>query len=90
VPDEFLLAAGVGGAALPLWGEGDEEAGNMMSADPAAAFAAGLRPRPLRQTVAEMRAQDPSPARRDGVGLSPEREAELLANWASGSDQSGT
>jgi 2'-hydroxyisoflavone reductase len=87
VPNDFLVAAGVDGSALPLWGEGDTDAGNMMTADPAAAFAAGLRPRPLRQTVAEMRAEDPSPARRDGVGISPERETELLATWASSSAQ---
>jgi 2'-hydroxyisoflavone reductase len=84
VPNQFLVAAGVDGAALPLWGEGDAEAGNMMSASPAAAFAAGLRPRPVRQTVADMRAEDPSPASRPGVGISPEREAELLSSWAGG------
>jgi nucleoside-diphosphate-sugar epimerase len=85
VPSDFLVAAGIDGAVLPLWSEGDQEAGNMMTADPAAAFAAGLRPRPLRQTVADMRAEDPSPARREGAGLSPEREAELLATWTRGS-----
>jgi len=85
VPNDFLLASGADGAALPLWGEGDAEAANIMSADPAAAFAAGLRPRPVRQTVADMRAEDPAPASRPGVGVPPERETELLAAWASSS-----
>jgi 2'-hydroxyisoflavone reductase len=84
VPNDFLVASGVDGAALPLWGEGDPEAANMMSADPGAAFAAGLRPRPLRQTVADIRAAGTEDGR-PGVGLAPEREAELLATWASSS-----
>jgi 2'-hydroxyisoflavone reductase len=84
VPNDYLVAAGVDGAALPLWGEGDPEAANMMSADPGAAFAAGLRPRPLRQTVADIRAAGTEDGR-PGVGLPPEREAELLAAWASSS-----
>lgn len=85
VPNDFLVASGADGAALPLWGEGDAEAANMMSANPDAAFGAGLRPRPLRETVAAMRAEDPSPVIQPGVGMPPERETELLAAWASSS-----
>ena len=71
------------GAALPLWGEGEGDAANMSTANPAAAFATGLTPRPLRQTVADIRAEDRTPgAGRPGVGISAEREAELLARWA--------
>jgi 2'-hydroxyisoflavone reductase len=55
----------------------------MMTANPAAAFAAGLTPRPLRQTVADIRAEARAPgASRPDVGISADREAELLARWA--------
>lgn len=79
---DFLVAQGVDGMALPLWAEGDAGGMNLSTASPAAAFAAGLTPRPLRQTVADIRASDRVPARL-GVGLSPDREADLLARWAS-------
>jgi 2'-hydroxyisoflavone reductase len=81
VDSEFLVAQGVDGVALPLWAEGDAEGMNLSTASPVAAFAAGLRPRPLRQTVADIRASEPVPAR-PGVGLAPDREADLLARWA--------
>ena len=80
---DFLRSAEVDGSALPLWGEGDASAANMMTANPAAAFSAGLTPRSLRQTVADIRAEARTPgAGRPGVGISAEREAELLARWA--------
>jgi nucleoside-diphosphate-sugar epimerase len=80
---DFLRRAGVDGAALPLWDEGDAGAANMNTADPAAAFAAGLTPRPLRETVADIHAEARAPgAGRPGVGISADREAELLARWA--------
>lgn len=84
VASDFLLEHGVDGSALPLWpvGEGDGE--NMSRANPAAAFAAGLSPRPLRETVADIRAEDRVPGTgRPGIGISAGREAELLALWAS-------
>jgi 2'-hydroxyisoflavone reductase len=83
VDSEFLVAQGVDGNTLPLWAEGDTEGANLSAASPAAAFAAGLSPRPLRQTVADILSADPVPAR-PGVGLAPERETELLATWAAG------
>jgi len=83
---DFLSGAGVDGSALPLWGEGDASAANMMTANPAAAFSAGLTPRPLRQTVADIHAEARVPgAGRPGVGISAGREAELLARWATAS-----
>lgn len=86
VSSEFLLEQGVDGAALPLWAEGEGEAANMSRANPAAAFATGLTPRPLRETVADIRAEDRVPGTgRPGIGLSAEREAELLAGWAAAS-----
>jgi 2'-hydroxyisoflavone reductase len=82
VDSDYLRSQGVDGAALPLWDEGDSAAANLMTANPAAAFAAGLNPRPLRQTVADIRAEAGAPpAGRPGVGISAEREAELLAHW---------
>jgi 2'-hydroxyisoflavone reductase len=83
VESEFLRAAGLDEASLPLWPAGDEFS-DINAASPAAAFAAGLAPRPLRDTVADIHASEASapvtpPA---GVGLSPAREADLLARWA--------
>jgi 2'-hydroxyisoflavone reductase len=88
VPSDFLLSEGVNGSDLPLWSEGDAGADNMMTADPAAAYATGLNPRPLRETVTDIRDEltRGSVSRRPGVGIAAEREAELLALWDSGSD----
>ncbi|HSR83569.1 MAG TPA: NAD-dependent epimerase/dehydratase family protein [Streptosporangiaceae bacterium] len=86
VSSDFLLEHGADGAALPLWGEGEGDAANMSRANPAAAYAAGLAPRPLRETVADIHAEDRVPGTgRPGIGMSPEREAELLARWAAAS-----
>ncbi len=83
---EFLLEQGVDGEMLPLWAEGEGESANMSMANPAAAYAAGLTPRPLRDTVADIRAEDRAPGTgRAGVGISAEREAELLDRWAAAS-----
>ncbi|HTZ91810.1 MAG TPA: NAD-dependent epimerase/dehydratase family protein [Streptosporangiaceae bacterium] len=83
---EFLVSQGADGAALPLWGEGDAAASNMMTANPAAAFAAGLTPRPLSQTVADIHAEPRAPGSGpSGVGISAEREAGLLDRWTASS-----
>lgn len=79
VDSEFLLAQGVDGNALPLWAEGDSAGLNMNTGSPAAAYAAGLTPRPLRQTVADIRAAGPVIARPGP--MTPDREAALLAQW---------
>ncbi|HEY5185624.1 MAG TPA: NAD-dependent epimerase/dehydratase family protein [Actinomycetes bacterium] len=82
VDEAFLLDAGEDGGSLPLWPGGDP--GRWANAvDPSAAYASGLAPRPLadtvRDTLAWARAAD-QPTR-DGVGLTPARETELLARW---------
>ena len=84
VGKDYLLAAGLDDAALPMWPGGDTES-DINAADPAAALAAGLAPRPLSQSIDEIRdCELGSPAAPpDGVGLTPEREAGLLAGWAS-------
>jgi 2'-hydroxyisoflavone reductase len=83
VGSAFLLAAGLDDESLPLWPGADAEH-DINAADPAAAFAAGLAPRPLGDSVAQTHAAEAAapttpPAR---IGITAEREAELLAQWA--------
>ena len=78
VPDEFLVEQGVGEwMELPLWIADPA----MSAADEAVierALAAGLRFRPLADTIrATLDEAQPT----DAAGLSVEREAELLAAW---------
>ena len=77
VSDDFLREHEVGEwMELPLWLVDPEFAG-LTSADVSRAVAAGLRSGPLAETL-EGAADAPLV---DGVGLTPEREAELLAAW---------
>lgn len=80
VDGEWLTEQGVTGADLPLWSEGVEDWESAMS--PARAEAAGLRHRPLAETVADTAAWVTDDCLVDGVGLTAAREAELLARWA--------
>jgi 2'-hydroxyisoflavone reductase len=77
----FLTEQGENGMTLPLWTEGGVE--NLMALDPGAAESTGLKPRPLQDTVRAtlgwLRTEQPPP--REGWGISPEREAELLSLW---------
>lgn len=83
VGEDYLLAEGEDDASLPLWPAGDSES-DINAASPAAALAAGLRPRPLSESIAELHEHElHSPtAVPDGIGLSPQRETGLLAGWA--------
>jgi 2'-hydroxyisoflavone reductase len=79
---DFLLAEGETGVSLPLW-PGDDSESDINTADPSAAMAAGLRPRPIRQSAADVHAAElaaPTPIG-PGTGISREREADLLARW---------
>jgi nucleoside-diphosphate-sugar epimerase len=82
VDADFLIEFGENAESIPLWPGGDSES-DINTADPSRAYAAGLAPRPLSQTIAEVHAAElaaPTPPRA-GVGLAQEREAELLAAW---------
>jgi 2'-hydroxyisoflavone reductase len=80
VDPDFLVAEGLDDGTLPLW-SGGEDSSVLMAADPAAATATGLRPRPLaetvRDTLAWLQTQDPPPR----PGLAAEQEAALLRRW---------
>jgi 2'-hydroxyisoflavone reductase len=80
VDTEFLLEHGVDDASLPLWSGADSER-DINAADPSAAYAAGLAPRPVGQSAAEIHAAELTApaAAATGTGLTAEREAELLA-----------
>ena len=78
VPDEFLAEHEVGEwMELPLWLHDPEWIG-MNMADVSRAIEAGLRFRPLEETISDtLELAQPQ----DEVGLSPEREAKLLSAW---------
>ena len=65
------------GETLPLWYAGDDEDVTLNTADPAAATKAGLTERPLSESIRAARPDEPVPG-----FLSPEREADLLAEWS--------
>jgi 2'-hydroxyisoflavone reductase len=80
VPSERLVAAGVGEwMELPLW-IASPELGAMQQADVSKARAEGLAFRPLQETIRDTLAWDAerTEPRADGVGLTPQRERELL------------
>jgi 2'-hydroxyisoflavone reductase len=83
VGQQYLLDEGEDDVSLPMWPGGDSESA-ANAASPAAALAAGLAPRPLRQSIAEIHEHElrhPAIAR-NPVGVSPDREAALLSGWA--------
>jgi nucleoside-diphosphate-sugar epimerase len=82
VDADFLVEFGESTETIPLWPGGDGER-EINTADPARAAAAGLEPRPIRQSIAEIHAAELATPRNPpaGVGLAREREAELLAAW---------
>jgi 2'-hydroxyisoflavone reductase len=81
VDQDWLLAQGESDATIPLWGGGDPWI-LANAASPAAAIAAGLKHRSVRQSAVEvldhLRA---GPTTGSDPGISREREAELLAAW---------
>jgi 2'-hydroxyisoflavone reductase len=80
VPTEWLVAKGVGEwMELPLWVASGELAG-LHRVSNERAVSAGLTFRPLEETA---RATLADAETTDDAGMKPEREAELLAEWAS-------
>ena len=78
VSEAFLEEKGVAGSELPMWV--GSAANGLMRTDCRKAFAAGLALRPVTETIRDTLAWDlahPVP----GVGLSAEREREVLAAW---------
>jgi len=79
----FLRAHGLDAEeALPYWEAPEYVA--LTRFDPSKALAAGLRVRPLEESIADTWSWDrtrPDTPLRDGVGVSLEREVELLAAW---------
>jgi 2'-hydroxyisoflavone reductase len=72
---QFLLDAGETGDTLPLWYAGDDNEALLNTADPSAVVAAGLVNRPVAETARDLLdAEVP-----ERGYLTPEREAELLA-----------
>src|SRR5262249_45397949 len=86
VPEDFLLASGVTPwSDLPLWvpDEGNEGYAGFAAVDCRRAVAAGLRFRPLADTIRDTLAWDAArpPEAERRAGLRPERETELLQAW---------
>lgn len=84
VPSDRLAERGVTPADLPLW-TGSDDPEYVLAMDPSRALAAGLRPRPLpdtiRDTLAWLREPD-SASTLPGSFLSADREVELLSAGA--------
>jgi 2'-hydroxyisoflavone reductase len=79
VDEAFLLERGVGQwMELPLWIAAEPGSERFHEADTTKAHTAGLRERPLDEIVVGALGHA---ATVDGVGLAPEREAELLREW---------
>jgi 2'-hydroxyisoflavone reductase len=80
IDGERLRQRGETYQSLPLWTEGSREW--TLAADPAKAFAAGLSPRPLTETISDTWEwiKDEQPPMVNGWGISADREAELLAD----------
>jgi nucleoside-diphosphate-sugar epimerase len=90
VPPEVIEAAGIEPwTELPVWVPPTGEYAGLHNADVSAAYAAGLRCRPVAQTVADtwrwLQAEGYPPERpgRPANGLDPEREQQVLAGLAS-------
>lgn len=71
--------------SLPIWADPNGEMGNLLNVDGRRAAMAGLKTRPTRETardtLAWWKTLPPDRTASLRAGLSPEREAELLALW---------
>ena len=78
VDSAFVLDAGLPEGSLPLWSGNDPDVWSM-AADPTKAYASGLSPRPLADTVRDTLAWTRTVEQPDEPGLSPDLEQQLLA-----------
>ena len=70
-------AAGIDRGAFPLW-SGDDPDVWLMAVDPARAYATGLAPRPLEETIRDTLAWTRTVAMPDGTGVTDAQERRLL------------
>ena len=82
VDDAFLQEQGLE-TELPLWAGDDPEWAAWASVDVRKAIGAGLTFRPIDDTVTATLAETEV---KPGIGLDPEREAEILAAWHGASE----
>ena len=77
---DLLVAEGLDDQAFPFWAPGEADF-DVLAADPSAAYAAGLAPRPLAQTIADTAAwvREAAATAPPGRGLDRDRETELIA-----------
>lgn len=81
VDGAFLAERGVSDEDLPLW-DNPKPGDPGLSCNPARAYAAGLHPRPLAQTIRELLAAERDRTTPGDPGLSRDREVALLKEWA--------
>ena len=75
----FARENGLDGRQLPFWHEGEHD--YIGAVDPSAALRHGLRLRPVADSARDVLASRDVTPLLDGVGLSRDREAELLRAW---------
>jgi 2'-hydroxyisoflavone reductase len=80
VDADFVHAAALPESTFPLW-SGDDPDVWTMGVDPAKAYGSGLSPRPLAETARDTLRWTATVEQPTGVGLDPDREAQLLAAW---------
>jgi 2'-hydroxyisoflavone reductase len=85
VPAEFLEAHGIVDGDLPIWSHATGENAGFALTSAQRALTAGLKIRPLsetvRDTLAWQLARPPEQQAKMKAGISPERERELLDGW---------
>ena len=78
IDPEVVAAADLPEGTFPLW-SADDPAIWLMACDPSRAYATGLTPRPLAETVRDTLAWTGTVDQPAGAGITPETEAALLA-----------
>jgi 2'-hydroxyisoflavone reductase len=81
VDGDRLVAEGLDSTAFPFWEPEFLDEADLNAVDPSAAYAAGLTPRPLADTIADTAAwvREAADTAPPGMGLDPVREADLIS-----------